>query len=310
MVCQYFSFAQQDAWVYFTDKENVANAIANPLTILTQKAIDRKSDHNVAIDERDVPVNENYITQVKNTSGIMVMAKSKWFNAVHVRGSEADINDLLNLGFVASIEFADDNLNRMPTQSNSSNNKFNVEDALVNFEYGNTQNQVEMISADVLHQMDYTGNGVTVAVLDAGFPNVNTMGAFQRLRNAGKLLNGYDFVNRTADIYAYAGSTHGTKVLSAMAGFIQDAFVGTAPDASYYLFRTEDAGSENPVEESYWVEAAERADSLGVDIINTSLGYKSYDNPNYSYTASDLDGNTAFITKGANIAFEKGLYRF
>jgi hypothetical protein len=307
MVCQYLSYAQQDAWVYFTDKENVANALANPLTILTQKAIDRKANHNVAIDERDVPVNENYITQVKNASGIVVMAKSKWFNAIHVRGSETDINDLLNLGFVASIEFADDNLNLAPIQGNQSNNKFSIEDAQVDFDYGNAQNQVEMISADVLHQMDYTGNGVTVAVLDAGFPNVNTMGAFQRLRDAGKLLNGYDFVNRTADIYAYAGSTHGTKVLSTMAGFIQDEYVGTAPDASYYLFRTEEAEHENPVEESYWVEAAERADSLGVDIINTSLGYKNYDNPNYSYTANDLDGNTAFITKGANIAFEKGL---
>jgi len=92
-----------------------------------------------------------------------------------------------------------------------------------------------------------------------------------------------------------------------MGGFIQDQFVGTAPDAAYYLFRTEDAASENPVEESYWVEAAERSDSLGVDIINTSLGYKNYDNPNYSHAASDLDGSTAFISRGATIASEKGM---
>lgn len=300
-------FAQEDAWVYFTDKENVVNAIANPITILTQKAIDRKANHGVAIDERDVPVNEGYITQIKNATGILVLAKSKWLNAVHVRGNESDINNLLNLSFVSSIEFADDGLNMAPIQISDDMNKFQVEDALVDFSYGNTQNQIEMINADALHELDYTGEDITVAVLDAGFPNVNTMGAFQRLREAGHLLNGYDFVNRTDDVYAYTGNTHGTKVLSTMAGFIQDQYVGTAPDASYYLFRTEEAEQENPVEESYWVEAAERADSLGVDIINTSLGYKGYDNPNYSYSNTDMDGNTAFITRGANIAFEKGI---
>ena len=307
MFFQCLVFAQEDAWVYFADKEDVSNAIANPLTILTQKAIDRKANHNITIDSRDVPVNESYISQVKNADGIVVYAKSKWFNAVHVRGSESDINDLLNLGFVTSVDFADDSLNMSPTQINTSNNKFEIEDAFISFEYGNTQNQVEMISADDLHALDYTGEGITVAVLDAGFPNVNTMGAFQRLRDAGNLLGGYDFVNKTADVFAYSGNTHGTKVLSTMAGFVQDQFVGTAPDASYYVFRTEEAEHENPVEESYWVEAAERADSLGVDIINTSLGYKGYDNSNYSYTANDLDGNTAFITRGANIAFEKGI---
>ena len=166
-----------------------------------------------------------------------------------------------------------------------------------------------MINADDLHIADYTGDGVTIAVLDAGFINVNTMGAFQRLRDAGDLLDGYDFVNRNPDVYANTSSAHGTQVLSTMAGYILNGYVGTAPDASYYLFITEDSADENPVEESYWVEAVERADSLGVDLINTSLGYKSYapNYPTYSYTSADLDGNTAFITKGSNIAFEKGL---
>src|SRR5690606_28980332 len=127
------------------------------------------------------------------------------------------------------------------------------------------------------------------------------------LRDNGNLLGGYDFVNRTSDIYAYTGNSHGTRVLSTMAGYIQDEYVGTAPDASYYLFRTEDVMSENPVEESYWVEAAERADSLGVHIINSSLGYTTFDNPNYSYTPEAMNGETAFITRGANIANEKGI---
>lgn len=305
--CQYVINSQEHAWVYFTDKENVAYSLANPLTILTQRAIDRKIRHGVVIDDRDVPLNENYKFQVESSEGIQVKAKSKWFNAVHVIGSEVNINALTNLPFVSFVVFADQSLNMSPLQNNQSTSKFEIEETMVNFNYGNTQNQVEMINAHRLHELDYTGSGVLIAVLDSGFPNVDTMNSFQRLRDAGNLLDGYDFVNRTDNIYLYTGSNHGTKVLSTMAGFIEDQFVGTAPDASYYLFRTEEAEQETPVEESFWVEATERADSLGVDIINTSLGYKGYDNPNYSHSSTDLDGNTAFITKGANIAHEKGL---
>lgn len=308
ILCLHFiGFAQEeDAWVFFADKENVAQAIANPLTILTQRAIDRKANQGIPIDVRDVPVNETYITQIKNASGITVLAKSKWFNAIHVRGTETDISALeTNFSFVSAIEFADDGLNTLAPFSPV--NKFEIEDTAVDFVYGDALNQVEMISVDYLHQQDYTGSGVLVAVLDAGFPNVDTMGAFQRLRDAGNLLDGYDFVDRTDAVYAYTGNTHGTRVLSTMAAYVENQYVGTAPDAQYYVFRTEDAGSETPVEESYWVEAAERSDSLGVDIINTSLGYKGYDNPNYSHTDADLDGATTFITRGSNIAYEKGL---
>ncbi|SFZ94589.1 Por secretion system C-terminal sorting domain-containing protein [Flaviramulus basaltis] len=312
---QFCAFSQEDAWVYLTDKEDVASSIANPITILTQKAINRKTKHGVSIDARDVPVNESYISLLKNESGISVLAKSKWFNAVHVRGTEIDIKNLLtnpDLAFIDHIDFADKSLNSSKTSKiNKVKSKFHLENSFVDFTYGDTQNQIDMINLDDLHVTDYTGEGVTIGVIDASFTNVNTMGAFQRIRDNGNLLGGYDFVNRTADVYAYdprpANISHGTQVLSTMAGFIQNNYVGTAPDASYYLFRTEDDGSENPVEESYWVEAAERADSLGVDIINTSLGYLDFDNSRYNYTASNMDGNTAFITKGANIAFQKGL---
>ena len=185
--------------------------------------------------------------------------------------------------------------------------KRQLEDTTINFNYGDTQNQVEMLNLHYLHRDNFTGEGVLIAVLDAGFPGVNTIDAFSRLHGNGDLLDGYDFVNRTSSVYDYTGNTHGTRVLSTMAAYIDGQFVGTAPDASYYLFRTEDAASETPVEESYWVEAAERADSLGVDIINTSLGYKGYDNASYSHSAEDLNGYTTFITRGANIAFEKGI---
>ncbi|MFI1771408.1 S8 family serine peptidase [Thalassobellus citreus] len=301
-------FAQQDAWVYLTDKQDVATSIANPISILTQKAIDRKVVHGVVIDARDVPVNESYITQLKNATGITVLAKSKWFNAVHVRGSESDINALTSLNFVSSIDFADKNLNTSKQVKLKKESKF--QETFTVFNYGNADvaNQIKMFNGDQLHLLDYTGTGMTVAVLDAGFPNVNTMTSFTRLRDAGHILGNYDFVNREVDVYASTKDNHGTLVLSTMAGYIENQYVGTAPDASYYLFITEDAPNENPVEESYWVEALERSDSLGVDVINTSLGYGGfYDNANYNYNVSDYDGNTTYITKGANIAFEKGM---
>ncbi|MDG5492289.1 S8 family serine peptidase [Psychroserpens sp. SPM9] len=305
---QYNAIAQQDAWVYFNAKANVQASLDNPITILTQQAIDRKNTYNIPIDERDVPVNESYIAMLKAPeTGVTVHAKSKWFNAVYVRGSEAAINALVDdFDFVDYVDFADDNLNT-PARFAEVNDKFSLENTNIDFNYGDAQNQVEMINAHALHLQDYTGQGIVVAIMDTGFPNVNTMDAFQRLRDNNDLLGGYDFVDRTENVYAYTENDHGTKVLSDMAGFITNQFVGTAPDASYYLFRTEDANSETPLEEANWVEAAERADSLGVHIINTSLGYRTYDNNNYSHTSADLDGQTTFITRGANIANEKGI---
>ncbi|HEY5689331.1 MAG TPA: S8 family serine peptidase [Yeosuana sp.] len=295
---------QEDARVYLTDKQNVAASLINPISILTQKAIDRKEKHGVLIDERDVPVNENYILQLKAQPGITVLAKSKWFNAVHIRGTEMNIKALTGLSFVKSIDFADKSLNLKQVKQKKESKR---ETASTSFIYGNALNQIQMINGDQLHLDDYTGNGMTIAVLDAGFPDVHLMASFQRLRDAGHILDDYDFVNRDDDVYTNTLSSHGTWVLSTMAGYVENYYVGTAPDASYYLFITEDVANENPVEESYWVEAAERADSLGVDVINTSLGYTTFDNPNYNYATSDMNGNTAFISKGANIAFEKGM---
>lgn len=299
-------FAQQDAWVYFADKDNVEPSIENPITILSQQAITRKNLHKIPVDSRDVPVNESYISLLKAAKGISVLAKSKWMNAVHVRGEIDDITALFDLEFVSRIQFADKNLAGL-SRSTVRSDKFTIEAGLEDFNYGSAQNQVNMIHVDELHIDNYTGAGIIIAVIDAGFPNVNTMTSFNRLRANNGLLGGYDFVNRTSAIYEYTASSHGTKVLSTMAGYIKNEFVGTAPDASYYLFRSEDAAFENPVEESYWVEAAERADSLGVHIINSSLGYNTFDNANYNYSRSDMNGATTFISRGANIASEKGI---
>ncbi|MFB9052943.1 S8 family serine peptidase [Formosa undariae] len=301
-------YAQEDAWVYLTDKPNVSEALANPTSILTQKAIDRKQRHRIQIDSRDVPVNEAYISELKMQTGITVLAKSKWFNTVYVRAVSADnIKDLLALSFVDYIDYADNSLDSATSRTRQIDSQSDIEDISVEFTYGDSQNQVEMINVDALHASGFTGKGITIAVLDSGFPNVNTMQAFQRLRDQGNLLGGYDFVDRTDDVYANTASSHGTLVLSSMAAFIEDEYVGTAPDASYYIFNTEDPSSETPAEESYWVEAIERADSLGVDMVNSSLGYNVFDNEKYNYTTDDMNGKVAFISKGASIAVEKGI---
>lgn len=307
-----FTFAQEHAWVYFIDKENIVGALESPNSILTARALARKAKFSIPIDERDVPVNENYIAQLKSQNGIIVKAKSKWFNCVHVLGTRQDIDNLSDLSFVSNIVFADRSLNLKQVFLSKSplapNNHIEKTKAVqVNFNYGNTDGQVKQLKANALHEADFTGEGIWIAVMDGGFPNVDQLGAFQRLRTNNDLLGGYDFVDRTTDIYRSSGDGHGTNVLSDIAGFIQDEFVGTAPDAGFFLFRTEESAQETPVEESYWVEAAERADSLGVDLINTSLGYSTFDNPAYSYTPADMDGQTTFISKGANIATEKGM---
>lgn len=298
------TYAQQDAWVYFTDKENVQASIDNPISILTQEAIDRKAMHNTSIDERDVPVTEDYIAEIKAQEGIVVLAKSKWFNCVHVRGGLENIESLLDLSFVNTIEYADRSRNRV-----SDDFQFQKEgpEQRVDFTYGSTENQVTMLSIDEVHLEDFTGEGMIVAIMDSGFSGVDVQDGFARIRDNGKLLDGYDFVGKVDDEFAFQGSDHGTRVVSDIAGFIENQFVGTAPGAKIYCFRTEDVASENPVEESNWVEAAERADSLGVDVINTSLGYRDYDFDPYDLTYEDMDGETAFISRGATIAFEKGM---
>ncbi len=301
----------EDAWVYFVDKEDVANAIANPLSILTQDAIDRKNLHNIVIDDKDVPVTESYISQLKNSIGITILAKSKWFNCVFVRGTQTDINNLLNLSFVSSVDYADNSLDsetsivRIKDKLRIEHHKFSAKTI---FNYGTAAQQIQQLNADYLHQQDFTGSGMTIAVMDSGFPGVNTIDGFKRIRDEGRLLDGYDFVRRDDNEFGFSGSSHGTQTFSDIAGYIDGQFVGTAPDASYYLFITEDAATEGPKEEALWVEAVERADSLGVDVVNTSLGYSvGFDNPAYQYQTSDMDGQTTFISRGANIAFEKGM---
>lgn len=303
----YLGFSQEDAWVYFRDKPDSQYYFANPLQMLSQRAINRRIIQNIPLDLLDIPIHQTYIDQITATTGITVKAKSKWLNCLHIRGTQVDIQTLSLLSFVDHVSFANRTLNLAgkisnPTTINPVNKTL---ESLVSFNYGNSANQIQMLNGHLLHQQNYTGTGKIIAVIDAGFPGVDVAQPFQRLRNNNQILGGYNFVDRSSNFYSM--STHGTMVLSTMGGYSDNQLVGTAPDASYYLFVTEDSTSENPLEESLWVEAAEMADNLGADVINTSLGYFGYDNPNYSHTYTDMNGITAFSSRGADIAFSRGM---
>ena len=309
LVVANFGYAQiEDAWVYFNNKPSAATFLANPLTMLTQRSLDRRSAQNILLDITDVPVEQAYITQITAATGITVMAKSKWLNALHIRGAQTDIQALIGLPFVNSVKFANHSLNpggRIAQNSNkiqSVNKQYEIE---VAYNYGGSQNQIEMLKGHLLHQQNFTGQGKIIAVLDSGFTGVNTAAPFQNLITNNQILDGYNFPDRNTNYFSR--HNHGTNVLSTMGGFADGQLVGTAPSAQYYLFITEDVNSENPVEESYWVEAAELADYYGVDVINSSLGYFGYDNPNYSHQYDDMVGNKTFASRGANMASNKGI---
>ena len=312
-----FISAQEHAWVYLSDKENVNDYLANPLTMLSQRALDRRNAQGIAVDYVDVPITPSYITDISNATGITYVGASKWMNAIHVTGSQANINALeTTYAYIDHIEFANDALNTFTEGEENNNhdyqgahlNKFPEETNAIIYDYGLAANQIQMFNAHKLHEMDYTGTGKIIAVIDAGFPNVNTNQGFDKIRTNGQILGGYDFTNDSPNVYT--GHSHGSNVLSFIAGYYDGTnnYVGTAPDAQFYLFISEDAGSETPAEETYWLMAAEQADYYGADILNTSLGYFTFDDPDYDYNyATDLDGNTSFITRGANIAFTRGM---
>lgn len=303
-----FSFAQvQDALVFLEDKDPsvVSAALADPITIITQAAINRKMAHGTPIDARDVPLNETHKAAIAASNGISVLAKSKWLNAIYVRGTQNNINDLLDLSFVTEIEFADKSLNRSSTRE-FIKDKFEIENqSRANYNYGSATNQTEMINVDYLHEIDYTGQDILVAFMDNGYPGVTTNRAYSNLRNEGRLLGTYDFVDRTEN--PNGTGSHGALTFSDAAGFLDGEFVGTAPNASYYLFVTEDGREESPAEEAYWVEALERSDSLGVYVTNTSLGYQAFDRSDYDHSYEDLDGQTTIGARGSNAAFDKGM---
>lgn len=292
-------------WVQFKDKNGTPYQISAPEAFLSQRAIDRRFRQNIPIDETDLPVSPDYLDSLKE-KGFEIVHTSKWLNGATVRVADsAEIRGAADLPFVEMVQ-----LTRPANILKSATDKFISEQA-TSFDpvnYGQAIGQLTQLKGDYLHNKGFRGKGVQIAILDGGFWRVNDLPAFDSLRNENRILGTRDLVDPQSDFYAQ--NYHGMSVLSCMAGNMPGLFIGTAPDASFFLIRTEDGASEYLVEEDNWVAGAELADSLGADIINSSLGYATFGDPNTSHTYSDLNGNKTRITRAANMAFRKGILVF
>ncbi|MDH6253272.1 serine protease AprX [Chryseobacterium sp. H1D6B] len=299
----------QLVFVYFKDKPNKASFYANPLSELSQKSLNRRTALGIPLNDQDAPIEQSYIQNIQNL-GFTVTDYSKWLNGAAVNATQAQITTLQSQPYVQSVESFARNSSAVTKIKNENkwDNTNTANKNLTTFNYGSGSAQIDQINLRPLHLAGYTGTGVTIAVIDTGFPTVNTGSAFSRLWTNSHIKGGYDFVSKNTDIYNTALNNHGTVVLGAIGGYITNSFVGAAPDADFYLYRSENADIEIPEEELYWIEAAEEADRKGVDMITTSLGYSTFDDPRYDYTYSDLNGTTSFIARAAEIAVNKGIF--
>ena len=305
-------------WVKFTDKNDSPFSINNPEQFLSQRAIDRRNLFGIEIAENDLPVNPQYIQAVSNT-GVTILTISKWFNSVTIYTIDPNaLNEISQLPFVKSLVLLssvknkpEDNHTTKPFFSNES---YSIpQEGLMksisqqnSYDYGSAYNQIHMLNGEALHDLGYDGEGKIIAVLDAGFLNADNLDAFDSLWINGQILGTKDFVN-PQNPNIFGSHPHGSMVLSTMGANIPGQIVGTAPKADYWLIRTEDGGSEYLIEEINWVSGAEFADSLGADIINSSLGYTTFDDPGQDHSYEDMNGNTAPVTIGADIAVSKGM---
>ncbi len=297
-----FSFAQKLSIVYLKDKSNNDFVISEPQNFLSTRAILRRDKQNIGISERDLPVSRQYIDTL-NTRGLKVVGSSKWLNALLVQGNLDQINQY-NFGFIKSST----ELNRASSEA-----RVFKESALKTLPssvrrsgiYGQAHTQVSMLGVDLMHSAGYKGQGMMIAVFDEGFYNVNKLSAFDSINQQNRIVATYNFQNRTKDVYT--NGTHGTNVLSCLAANLPNNIIGTAPSASYVLLKTEVAEYELPTEEFFWVQAAEFSDSIGVDIINSSLGYTDFDVTSLNHSYADMDGKTTICSRAAKIASEVGI---
>lgn len=291
--------------ISFKDKDQSKYTTVNPSDFLSEDALARRAKENIAIVDSDLPIPKSYIKAI-HENGFDIVLKSKWFNCVFINAVETEsISALSSLSFVESVEF----MGKATHPKSDKNEKFGEYSKMYygykyDFDYGNSLLQNAMIKADSLHELGYTGEGIKIAVLDAGFMGVDTIGAFGVLYDENRVLGVKDFV---ANDNVYAHSGHGTAVLSQMAAMDEGNLIGTAPGASYYLLRTEDSYAEYLLEEYFWAAGAEYADSAGVHIINSSLGYSEFDEPSQNHSYADMDGATTPVTLAAEMAASKGI---
>jgi len=308
------SFSQIRYWVELKDKDNSKYSVQKPQEFLSKRSLDRRTRQGISIHTTDLPVNPEYVQGLNNINGIKVLFVSKWLNGALVRiDSVNQVNKIIEsinkLHFVAKTQSArkvklstdpvDVPIN--PTHTNVSLKSTSIEKS----EYGLSWAQVNQLGVNCMHEQNIKGQGMLIAVMDVGFQGVNTGSVFENLRKRGGIIGTRDFVDGDEDVYS--GGGHGTNVLSCIAGYKKGVMIGTAPEANFWLFRTEQGSSETISEEYHWVRAAEYADSVGCDILTTSLGYTTFDNGN-DHKYDDLNGRTAPMSIAATMAARKGMF--
>jgi len=289
--------------VYFADKEGTPFSIDQPEDFLSERAITRRMNQSIPITEEDLPVNPDYIDEVRALGDLEVIYSLKWFNAILIETQDsAVIEEIQQLEEVVATEIS-------PVLDNDFSIDMEAEDFLASpkndYDYGPSFNQIDMLNGIPLHEAGYTGEDILIGVFDGGFTSALQDSSLKRVFAEDRIVATRNFITTTDSVFER--STHGTYVLSCMAGYLEDSLIGTAPDASYLLCITEDVSVERRIELANWAAAAEYADSAGVDVINTSLGYTLFDVDEENFTYELLDGNTTLITRASNIAASKGI---
>jgi subtilisin family serine protease len=297
--------------VHFKNKNNTPYSVDNPLEYLSQRALDRRAKYAIAITEEDLPVSPYYIESVSMT-GAYVSASSRWSNSVLVYAEDNMLNAIHNLDCVDKVVYvkpSEGKCKKNDTHPKWLNEKFDIPyQTRENFEYGYAYNQINQLNGVTVHKHGYTGEGMIIAVLDGGFQNADNVTGLSHLFGSGKIVMERNVVEPNRSIYDEDINDHGTMVLSCMGGNLDYLYVGTAPFASYALIRTEDAPTEYLIEEYFWMMGAEIADSLGVDIINSSLCYQEFDDPEMDHTYAEMDGKTVISSIAAKMAVERGIF--
>ncbi|MFI5152339.1 MAG: S8 family serine peptidase [Chitinophagales bacterium] len=328
--CFLFSFAsaQYSRWlIQFTDKKGTPYTFADPSPYLSQQAIQRRARQGILIDSTDLPITPAYLNSVSVVPNVIVLNYSKWFNQIAISVSDsATLNQILQFSFVknvqpialkrpsASPDTSATSINQthrrlhqdMVTREGQADAIHNIQHVMGNYySYGNSYAQIHLHEGEWLHNLGFHGEGVTIALLDAGFFGYLTNPAFADLIRDHRILGTYDYVNLKQSVNEE--NEHGAFCLSIIAANEPGTMTGSAPGAKFWLFKTEDVNSEYPVEEQNWIAAAEFADSSGTDIISTSLGYDYFDDSSFDIHYAQRDGHTAMITKAANLAVAKGM---
>ncbi|WP_246169162.1 S8 family peptidase [Rudanella paleaurantiibacter] len=293
--------------VLFRDKANSPFRTTQPEQFLSARAIARRARQAITVTERDLPVNPAYVAQIRQ-AGAEVLYTSRWLNAALIRTSASTLQRVLALPFVKGLEYGQ-TIGRARVGASGQTNtagKFG-QVAAEPLPYGFSSAQLNQLGLNQLHERGFRGEGQLVAIMDSGFPNANTVSYLRPLVSENRIVATYDFVANNRNVYD--DDSHGLNVLSIMAATADNQLYGGAFKASYLLLRTENAATESPIEEAYWLLGAEMADSTGADVINSSLGYTEFD-PDFSavdHTYSQMDGRTTLVSRAAQWAAESGM---